>query len=220
MRRSDNRSDQSSPAKSADNCSQALHGLALPRPVLQGLEKRGIYCLPVVSLEHQHLARRYVLRGVESGGAVEDMGRACAFVAEDGQPLEWLNTVDSITVNGRHAIFIASTMARIEMCRIGRTYELVVSLHSISERPPGKRPTITSRTLFRARDGSLPVDLWRQEHRRLRGLVAPTFYSRAGEEMKLPERFEAAIRAITSAVCCIGCKHTHVGAAPGREPIA
>jgi hypothetical protein len=56
----------------------ALHGLALPASVLRALQKRGIYCTPAVSLEHQHLAKRYVLRGVESGGAVPDMGRACA----------------------------------------------------------------------------------------------------------------------------------------------
>ena len=52
----------------------ALYGLALPSNVLKALQKRGIYCTPGVSLEHQHLARRYVLRGVESGGAVSDMG--------------------------------------------------------------------------------------------------------------------------------------------------
>jgi hypothetical protein len=65
----------------------ALHGLALPGSALKALQKRGIYCTPGISVEHQHLARRYVLRGVESGGAVSDMGRACAFVALDGSPL-------------------------------------------------------------------------------------------------------------------------------------
>ena len=58
----------------------ALHGLALPASVLRALQKRGIYCTPGISLEHQHLAQRYVLRGVESGGAVSDMGwRALSF---------------------------------------------------------------------------------------------------------------------------------------------
>lgn len=64
----------------------ALHGLSLPRSVLNALDKRGIYCQSAVSLEHQHLANRYVLRGVESGGAVTDIGRASAFVAPDGSP--------------------------------------------------------------------------------------------------------------------------------------
>jgi len=69
----------------------ALHGLALPASVLRALQKRGIYCTPGISLEHQHLAKRYVLRGVESGGAVPDMGRACAFVSPDGKPLDGCN---------------------------------------------------------------------------------------------------------------------------------
>jgi len=64
----------------------ALHGLAVPAAVLRALQKRGIYCTPGVTLEHQHLAKRYVLRSVESGGAVSDMGRACAFVSPDGEP--------------------------------------------------------------------------------------------------------------------------------------
>src|SRR5579863_8905040 len=98
-----------------------LHGLALPASVLRALQKRGIYCTPGVSLEHQHLAKRYVLRGVESGGAVSDMGRACAFVGEDGSPLPWLQCLNSIAVNGRHAIFLAASMVRLEMLRIVRT---------------------------------------------------------------------------------------------------
>ena len=73
-----------------------------------------------VSLEHQHLARRYVLRGVESGGAVSGMGRACAFVAEDGSSLPWLQSIHSIAVNGRHAILLAESMVRIEMLRTSR----------------------------------------------------------------------------------------------------
>jgi hypothetical protein len=30
----------------------------------------------------------------------------------------------------------------------------------------------------------------------------------------LPHRFEEAIKKITAAVCCIGCRHTHVGVSP------
>jgi len=36
----------------------AIYGLALPASVLRALQKRGIYCTPGVSLEHQHLAKR------------------------------------------------------------------------------------------------------------------------------------------------------------------
>jgi len=56
------------PAKpDANNTNRyARYGLPLPQQTLRALEKRGIYCQPSVSIEHQHLARRYVLRGVES----------------------------------------------------------------------------------------------------------------------------------------------------------
>src|SRR5580698_3969746 len=108
----------------------ALYGLALPASVLRALQKRGIYCTPGITLEHQHLARRYVLRGVESGGAVSDMGRACAFVSPDGEPLPWLQSLDTIAVNGRHAIFLAECLVRVEMLRTVRTCELAITLHT------------------------------------------------------------------------------------------
>jgi len=194
--------------------SHALHGLALPASVLKALQKRGIYCIPGVSLEHQHLAKRYVLRGVESGGAVSDMGRACVFVSPDGEPLPWLQSLDSIAVNGRHAIFLAETLVRVEMLRTVRTCDLAITLHALSQMPGRNRPEVTTNPLFRGRDGVLPIDLWKEEHRALRGKVSPIFYDRAGEVLHLPQRFEEAIRKITMAVCCVGCKHVHVGVPP------
>jgi hypothetical protein len=192
----------------------ALHGLALPASVLRALQKRGIYCIPGVSLEHQHLAKRYVLRGVESGGAVSDMGRACVFVSPDGEPLPWLQSLDSIAVNGRHAIFLAETRVRGEMLRTVRTCDLAITLHALSQMPGRNRPEVTTNPLFRGRDGVLPIDLWKEEHRALRGKVSPIFYDRAGEVLHLPQRFEEAIRKVTAAVCCLGCKHVHVGVPP------
>ena len=199
----------------------ALYGMALPAGVLKALQKRGIYCTPGISLEHQHLVKRYVLRGVESGGAVPDMGRACTFVAEDGSPLPWLQSIHSIAVNGRHAIFLAESMVRLEMLRCVQTCELAITMHTLSSAPDRRRPEIASKLLFRGRDGVLSVELWKEEHRPLRGMLTPTFYSRSGEVLPLPPEFEEAIRRITAAVCCIGCKHTHVGVPPAaKERIA
>lgn len=192
----------------------ASHGLALPASVLRALQKRRIYCTPGVSLEHQHLARRYVLRGVESGGAVSDMGRACAFVSPEGNPLPWLQSLDSIAVNGRHAIFLAERMVRVEMLRTVKTYELAITLHTLSHMPGRNRSEVASALLFRGRDGVLPVDLWKEEHRALRGKLTPIFYNRAGEVLHLPQRFEEAVGKVTAAVCCVGCKHSHVGVPP------
>jgi hypothetical protein len=193
---------------------RALHGLALPASVLRALQKRGIYCIPGVTLEHQNLAKRYVLRGVESGGAVSDMGRACAFVSPEGDPLPWLQSLDSIAVNGRHAIFLAESLVRVEMLRTVRTCELAITLHTLSHAPGSIRPAVASTVLFRGRDGVLPVDLWKEEHRALRGKLTPIFYDRAGEVLHMPQRFEEAIGKVTSAVCCVGCKHSHVGVPP------
>jgi hypothetical protein len=192
----------------------ALHGLALPASVLRAIQKRGIYCTPGISLEHQHLAKRYVLRGVESGGAVSDMGRACAFVSPDGAPLPWLQSLDSIAVNGRHAIFLAESLVRVEMLRTVRTCELAITLHTLSHVLGRIRPEIDSTLLFRGRDGVLSFDLWKDEHRALRGKLTPIFYNRAGEVLHLPQRFEEATRKVATAVCCVGCKHSHAGVPP------
>jgi hypothetical protein len=46
------------------------------------------------------------------------------------------------------------------------------------------------------------------------GKLTPIFYDRAGEILPLPPQFEEAIRKLTAHVCCIGCKHTHLGVPP------
>ncbi|HZD50337.1 MAG TPA: hypothetical protein VE178_16460, partial [Silvibacterium sp.] len=170
----------------------AHHGLVLPSSVLKALQKRGIYCTPGISVEHQHLARRYVLRGVEAGGAVSDMGRACAFVAPDGSPLPWFQCLHSMAVNGRHAIFLAESLVRLEMLRSVQTCELAITFHTLSHVPKRKRPNIVSKLLFRGRDGVLPFDLWKEEHGTLRGKLTPVFCDRAGEVLALPQQFEDA----------------------------
>ena len=65
----------------------ARRGIALARRVLRRLDEVGIFAQPSVSLEHQHLAGRYVVRGIESGGAVKEIGRYVTFCGPDGEPL-------------------------------------------------------------------------------------------------------------------------------------
>jgi hypothetical protein len=192
----------------------ARYGLAIPRRILRALEKRGIYCQSSVSIEHQHLAKRYVLRATESGGAVADMGRYCAYLDANGIPLPWLQPIDSLSGNGRHAIVIAPELVRIEMLRIGHTYEMAISKHSPVNNGSRIRPVITSTLLFRGNQGTLAVDLWTPENKRLRGSIAPVFYTQAGEIRQHSERFDDGIRKITGALACLGCKHTHVAVPP------
>src|SRR5258708_10413792 len=120
--------------------SQSLPGFPLPAATLQALQQRGIYCTPGVTVEHQHLAKRYVLRGVESGGAVTDMGRFFAYLSPDGMSLPWLQSIDSLAVNGSHAIILAESLVRVELLRIVRTCALSISLHALSLQPGRIRP--------------------------------------------------------------------------------
>lgn len=201
---------------SANNVSARLarHGLSLPIEMLRALEKQGIYCLPGISVEHQHLAHRFVLKGTESGGAVASMGRYCGFIQANGGPLPWLQQLDSFGGNGRHAIVIAEELIRIEMLRVEQTCELLISRHSLSQATDGSRPTLTSSLLFRGYAGRIAHELWKDANRHLRGVVAPLFYTSAGEIHQTPPKFAEAIRRITGAVACIRCKHTHFAIRP------
>jgi hypothetical protein len=190
--------------------------LALGRPILRALEKRGIYCHSGVSIEHQHVAKRYVLRGTESGGAVADMARYCAYLDPEGKPVPWLQPLDSISGNGRHAIVIATEFLRVDMLRVGRTYELAISKHNLSFPEGNARPTIVSTLLFRGNQGTLAIELWKEEHKKLRGSLTPIFYTTGGEARQFPEMFDEAVRKVTGALSCLGCKHAHV-AVPRRS---
>jgi hypothetical protein len=202
---SDNHKPSSSP--------YVQYGIPLGPSALRALEKRGIYSQTSISIEHQHFANRYVLRGVESGGAVSDMGRYCAYVDGDGTPLPWLQPIDSISGNGRHAVVVAPELVRIEMFRIGRTYELAITRHVLKSENGHTKPRITSTLLFRGRDGTIAFDLWAQENRSLRGTITPSFYSEAGELRGIPRRFEEGVKNVAGALNCLACKHVHVAVA-------
>jgi hypothetical protein len=183
-------------------------GLRLSRQALRVLKERGIFVQAAVSLAHQHLAKRYVVRGVESGGAVGDIGRYVTFTQEDGQPIEWLHPVEAIGVNGLHAVVVAAVLVRVEMVRKGRTYELLITQHRTGEASESKRPPLETKVLFRGIHGRLELDLSGKDKDQA-GAALPRFYSLAGEEVPIPKRFRAAVRAITKAVNCTGCSHNH-----------
>lgn len=187
----------------------ARQGLRLPPITLKCLRTAGIYCQPSMSIEHQHLAKKYVLRGVESGGAVAEVGAYASFINEHGNALPWLQRVDSIGVNGVHAIVVAPVLIRVQMLRIERTYDLLITRHHLSESGDGHRPHVESSILFYGRRGSLEMELWGTDGA-FRGTVCPVFYSRAGEHAVVPNDFQDAACRITSAACCMGCRHCHL----------
>lgn len=187
----------------------ARQGLRLPRVILNRLRDAGIYCQPTVSIERQNQTKKYVLRGVESGGAGAPLGSYSTFVGEGGQPLAWLQRIDSIGVNGVHAIVVAPLLLRLQMLRIERTYDLLITRHELTELADGRRPVLASSILFYGRRGSLEMELWGKDER-FRGAVFPAFYTRSGEVMPLPEGFQAAVIRLTAAACCVRCRHCHL----------
>jgi hypothetical protein len=183
-------------------------GLPLARRAVRMLKDRGIFAHSLVSVEHQQLARRYVIRGLESGGCGGDVGRYVSFAAEDGQPLEYLHRVETIAVNGLHAVVISRALVRLDMLRKGRTYELLITRHVLSAVMDGRRPQVEFEILFRGIHGRLELDLSGKDKAQA-GSAAPTFYSLAGEAIAIPEKFLPLVRAATKGVNCVGCTHAH-----------
>jgi len=187
----------------------ARQGLRLPALTLKHLRNTGIYCQPSISIEHQHLAGRYVLRGVESGGAVADIGAYSSYVDEHGQPLSWLQRIDSVGLNGVHAIVIAPVLVRVEMVRVQRTYDLLITKHRLIASASRPRPRLQSEIVFFGRRGSLELELWSKDSQ-FRGSIVPVFYTRSGEAADIPKEFQRAAALVTAAVSCIGCRHCHL----------
>jgi hypothetical protein len=187
----------------------ARQGLRFPAIILGHLRSAGIYCQPTVSIEHQHLAKRYVLRGVECGGAVADLGVYSSFADEQGNALAWLQRVDTVGVNGVHAIVVAPALVRIEMLRVQRTYDVLITRHGLRGVGQNQRPRLESSILFYGRRGTLEMELWGKDAA-FRGAVCPAFYSRSGEALSVPVEFQDALARIAAAVCCVGCRHCHV----------
>ena len=201
------------PTPVAQNSAQreilARQGMRLPRVTLKHLERAGIYCQPTISIEHQRLAKRWILRGVESGGAIADLGAYASFVDVSGNALPWLQRVDSIAVNGVHAIVVSPDLVRIEVIRIGRTYDLLITRHALTNSATGRKPRLESSLLFHGRRGSLEMELWGKDAR-FQGTVAPVFYSRSGERLDVPAVFQWAVACATAGACCLGCRHCHL----------
>jgi hypothetical protein len=183
-------------------------GLPLARRALRTLRELGVYAHSLLSVEHQELAKRYVIRGLESGGSVGDVGRYVTFAGEDGEPLEYLHPVETIAVNGLHAVVISNSILRADMLRKGKTYELLITRHWLSFVTNGPKPRLDCEIVFRGIHGRLELDLNGKEKAQA-GSVVPTFYSLAGEVSAIPEKFLALVRATTRGANCSGCSHMH-----------
>ena len=187
----------------------ARRGLTLSKRVLRRLDEVGIFAQSNVSLEHQHLARRYVVRGIESGGAVKEIGRYITFCGPGGEALPYLHPIDAIGVNGVHAVVVAPALVRIELFRAGRTCQLLITKHEPGKVENGRRPPLENRVLFRGVNGLVDLELFRTGSDLAGRSAMPEFWSRAGEVLGIPAVFAAAVGAATKGVSCVGCSHSH-----------
>jgi hypothetical protein len=199
----------------------AQRGITLPELTRKQVRQAGIFCRPFLETVFQERAQRWAIRGEESGGAVAQFGHYVGFTASGGRPLAWLQRVQNFMPNGLHAVAIEPELCRIEMFRYENTYDLLITRHQLI--PPGvKRPTLSSVIIFFNRAGELHTELWGKDSA-FRGGAAPRFFKRNGEERLPPHAFIDAVLKVTEAVCCVGCRHSHlleVGFGVGEEALA
>jgi hypothetical protein len=151
-------------------------GLPLARRALRTIRERGVYAHSLLSVEHQELAKRYVIRGLESGGSVADVGRYVTFAGEDGGPLDYLHPVETIAVNGLHAVVISNSMLRADMLRKGKTYELLITRHWLSFATNGPKPRLECEIVFRGIHGRLELDLTAKDKTQAGRVVADVLF--------------------------------------------
>lgn len=205
------------PAKAANRAArggrQVLddRGVSLPEEYRQELRRLRITAWRAMSIAPS--SHGPVVRGTESGGAVEHIGHYVTFAAEDGQPLEWLHPQDAIAPNQTHAVVVAATLVRIEVFRLQRNYEIAVTKHT-TKTVDGK-PKLVSSMVFRGH-GFLGLELWDKE-KAFRGAVLPTFTTRGGDEIPVPEVYQAALKAAVEGTSCVGCFHSHYLQARGKS---
>jgi hypothetical protein len=186
----------------------ARRGLTLSRRVLRRLDHVGIFVQSQVSLEHQSLAKRYVVRGVESGGAIKELGRYVTFSGPEGEPFPCLHPIDAIGVNGVHAAVVAPILVRIEAFHTGRTWQFLITSHEPATTENGRRPSLKSSVLFRGVNGFLDAET-PDKGGEIETSRLPRFWSRAGEPREIPPKFAAAVRAAAHGARCVGCSHSH-----------
>jgi hypothetical protein len=204
--------------KAAWKNSRGALGLPLSRRAFRVLRGAGILSHSIVTVGHQELAQRQVVRGIESGGAARDVGWYVTFADQEGNPIESLHPVESIAVNSLHAVVVAPSFVRVEMVRKAHTYDLLITRHAPGQAGRGNRPILETDILFRGHHGRVEVDLAGKDKAEA-GTVEPTFYGLSGEPVQIPEKFRPAVRAITRAVNCINCSHSHYVIAP-KLPVA
>lgn len=184
------------------------------RHIERRLHELGIWCQPEVSVQFQRLAQRAVLRGVESGGATKEIGRYVTFCGESGEQLGWLQPIDSMSSNGRHAVVIAQSFVSVEVLRVRTTYEVLIARYRV-----GEHARAEAEVLFRGREGHLPLDLTGSD-KAMAGQILPEFFDRAGERIDAPGDFANALKAAVRGANCLSCPHQHYLMSPSDTSLS
>src|SRR5215468_534089 len=140
------------------------------------LQDAGVFCQPDVSIQYQSIAKRSVLRGVESGGSNRDIGRYVTFCDDRGEPIPWLQPIDSVATNGRHSVVIATALISVDVFRMRNTYELLIAKHQVID-TDGARGRIQYKVIFRGRRGYHPPELTGGE-KDVAGQILPEFFNK------------------------------------------
>lgn len=188
-------------------------GLRLPAVTLKRLRSAGIFCQPAVSVEYQHRDQSYVLRAIESGGAIAELGAYCGFVDADGNALTWSERVDSLAVNGLHATVIAPALVRLEMVRNRLSYELLITRHSLISVRQGRRPQLQSSILFHGHGSATTMSNDPESPNK----SCPSLYDRTGGTSAVPAQFRDSVQRLVAAVWCVGCRHCHLSQTQSRS---
>ena len=188
------------------------------RRIERKLQGAGVLCQPELSIQYQTIAKRSVLRGVESGGASKDIGRYVTFCNERGERIPWLQPIDTVATNGRHAVVIATALVSVEVFRMRNTYDILITKHQAIE-SDGRRGRIESSVVFRGRQGHLPLDLTGAE-KNMAGQILPEFFNKAGEPIEIPPAFVPVVRAAVRGSNCVACTHQHYLTAPKISVLA
>ena len=126
-----------------------IAGLPLARRAVRMLKDRGIFAHSLLSVEHQQLAQRYVIRGLESGGCACDLGRYVTFAGEEvktpGRTLPRALLVGCLLVT---TLYVLANVA----------YLNVLPLSAIQHAPADRVATASATALFGpAAAGATPI---------------------------------------------------------------
>jgi hypothetical protein len=155
--------------------------------------------------------RRFVLCAEESGGATDNIGHYCGFLPLAGDPTFFVRPVTLAMPNTVHADLSAASLVSLEMLRYGTTYTLNIFLHWLAASPgPDVIPAHRQKLLFSANRGVLSKPLWQDGKTAQVGAYIPAFHRRTGDPLLIPTALHEAVGALTDAVCCVGCRKSHL----------